>query len=153
MEAGHDVHEDFASPALAHGPDPQPYSRYTSSMLMPAVAILALAAAIAQANTAPPELPVLKARLGGCSADFIVKSADGTPVYLALVHVQVRYGTMGIKRMDLEVGTNSEGTARIEGLPDKARPMTYDVQKDDKKAVVNQDVAKSCQAKLEVTLK
>jgi hypothetical protein len=31
--------------------------------------------------------------------------------------------------------------------------MTYDVQKDDKKAVVDQDVAKTCQAKLEVTLK
>ena len=126
---------------------------YTSAMLMPAAAVLALAAAIAQANTAPPELPVLKARLGGCSADFLVKSADGTPVYLALVHVRVRYGAMGIKRMDLEVGTNSDGKARIEGLPDKARPMTYDVQKDDKKAVVDQDVAKTCQAKLEVTLK
>ena len=135
-----------------HGPILTVFS-YTPSMLMPAAAILALAAAIAQANTAPPELPVLKARLGGCSADFIVKSADGTPVYLALVHVRVRYGAMGIKRMDLEVGTNSDGKARIEGLPDKARPMTYDVQKDDKKAVVDQDVAKTCQAKLEVTLK
>ncbi len=122
-------------------------------MLTPAAVILALATAIAQASTAPPEVPVLKARLGGCSADFIVKSADGTPVYLALVHVRVRYGAMGIKRMDLEVGTNSDGKARIEGLPDKARPMTYDVQKDDKKAVVDQDVVKTCQAKLEVTLK
>jgi len=122
-------------------------------MPIPAVAILAFAAAIAQAPPAPPELPVLKARLGDCSADFVVKSADGAPVYLALIHVRVRYGAMGIKRMDLEVGTNSEGKARIEGLPDKARPMTYDVQKDEKKAVVDQDVAKTCQAKFDVTLK
>ena len=115
--------------------------------------MLTFAVAMAQATTAPPELPVLKARLGNCSADFIVKSADGAPVYLALVHVRVRYGAMGIKRMDLEVGTNSEGKARIEGLPDKARPMTYDVQKDDAKAVVDQDVAKTCQGKFDVTLK
>lgn len=102
---------------------------------------------------ASPDLPALDARLGACSADFLVKTAEGTPVYLALVHVNVRYGTMGIKRMDLEVGTNSEGKARIKGLPDKARPMTYDVQKDGKKATVNQDVSKTCEAKLEVVLK
>ena len=113
--------------------------------------ILALHAAV-QAAT-PPELPVLNARLGGCSADFTVQNADGAPIYLALIHVRVRYGTMGIKRMDLEVGTNSEGKARIAGLPDKARPMTYDIQKDDKKTEVDQDVAKVCQAKLDVTLK
>ena len=122
-------------------------------MVMPTAAILALAGAIAQANAAPPELPVLKARLGTCSADFIVKNADGAPVYLALIHVRVRYGAMSVKRMDLEIGTNSEGKARIEGLPNKARLMTYDVQKDDKKAVVDQDVAKTCEAKLDVTLK
>lgn len=114
--------------------------------------LVALAVPAPQAPSAP-ELPVLNARLGGCSADFTVKDAEGTPVYLALVHVRVRYGAMGIKRIDLEVGTNSEGRARITGLPDKARPMTYDVTKDDKKTTVDQDVAKTCEATLEVTLK
>jgi hypothetical protein len=144
-------------------------------MLFPAL-VLSLAAAIAQNSGAPPqspqnppapatqtpstaapsaspELPVLNARLGACAADFLVKDADGKPVYLALIHVNVRYGTMNLKRMDLEVGTNSEGKAKISGLPDKAKPMTYDITKEDKKTVVDQDVAKSCQAKLEVTLK
>jgi hypothetical protein len=55
--------------------------------------------------------------------------------------------------MDLEVGTNSDGKARIKGLPDKAKPMTYDVEKDDKKTTVDQDVAKACEGKFEVTLK
>ena len=103
-------------------------------------ALVLLASAVLQAPTAP-ELPTLDARLGGCSADFVVKDASGAPVYLALVHVQVRYGVMSVKRMDLEVSTNSEGKARIKGLPDKAKPMTYDVQKDDRKAVVDQDEA------------
>ena len=115
-------------------------------------ALLISAAAALQAPTAP-ELPVLDARLGSCSADFLVKDAKGAPVPLATVRVRVRYGVMSVKRMDLEVGTNSEGKAQIKGLPEKAKPMTYDVQKDDKKAVVDQNVEKTCQAKLEVTLK
>jgi hypothetical protein len=123
-----------------------------------AVLTLVTAAALAQAGTPPqspatPELPVLDAKLGGCSADFTVKGEDGKPVYLALINVRVRYGTLGIRRMDLEVGTNSEGKARIKGLPDKARLMTYAITKDDKKTEVDQDVEKTCAAKLDVTLK
>jgi hypothetical protein len=118
---------------------------------------LALTAAFAQTPTspssAPPDVPVLNARLGGCAAEFTVKNAEGMPVYLALIHVNVRYGTMNLKRMDLEVGTNSEGKARIKGLPDKAKLMTYDIQKDDKKTTVDQDVAKACEGKFEVTIK
>lgn len=114
--------------------------------------ILALAVPVPQTATVP-EVPVLNARLGSCSADFTVTDAEGAPVYLALIHVRVRYGTMGIKRMDLEVGTNSEGRAKITGLPDKARPMTYDVTKDDRKTTVDQDVAKTCEATLEVVIK
>jgi len=101
----------------------------------------------------PPEIPALDAHLGACSADFTIKDADGKPLYLALVHVKVRYGALGVKRMDLEVGTNSEGKARIKGLPDKAKPMTYDITKEDKKTTVDQDVEKTCNAKLEATLK
>jgi hypothetical protein len=117
--------------------------------------VLALTAAFAQAPApgTPPEVPVLNARLGGCSADFLVKNSEGAPIYLAIIHVNVRYGPLNVKRMDLEVGTNSDGKARIKGLPDKAKPMTYDVQKDDKKTTIDQDVAKTCEGKFEVTLK
>ena len=100
-----------------------------------------------------PELAVLKAGLGPCSADFSVKDADGMPVYGASVHVKVRYGVFGVKRADLEVGTNSSGDARIEGLPDKARPLVYDVQKAGKKATAEQNVATTCNAKYALTLK
>ena len=81
-----------------------------------------------------------------------MKDASGAPVYLALVHVRVRYGAMNVKRMDLEVGTNSDGRARITGLPNKAKPMTYDVTKGDKKATADQDVAKTCDATVQVVL-
>src|SRR4051812_24021222 len=100
------------------------------------ISVLALTSLLSQqpAEPAKPEVTVLKAGLGACSSDFIVKDADAKPVYAASVHVRIRYGAFGVKRADLEVGTNSNGEARIEGLPDKARPMTYEVQKDGKKA-------------------
>ena len=115
--------------------------------------LLTVALAFTQAAAQDPELPVLDAKLGVCSADFTVKDATGAPVYLALVHVQVRYGPLNVKRMDLEVGTNVAGKARIKGLPDKARAMTYDIQKDDRKTTVDQNVEKICAAKFDVTLK
>ena len=45
---------------------------------------LALFTMAQQPTDAPkPEIAVLKAGLGGCSADFTVKDADGAPVYAA----------------------------------------------------------------------
>ena len=82
-----------------------------------------------------------------------VKDGAGAPVYLATIHVRVRYGPLNVKRMDLEVGTNSEGKARIEGLPDKARPLAYEIQKDMKKATTEQNVAQTCQGAFTITLK
>ena len=78
---------------------------------------------------------MIDARLGSCAADFTVTDASGAPVYAATVHVRIRYGFMSVKRMDLEVGTNSDGKARVEGLPEKAKPLVYDVTKDNLKAI------------------
>jgi hypothetical protein len=55
--------------------------------------------------------------------------------------------------MDVEVSTNDEGKARIEGLPTKARPIVYDIEKAGVKAIVQQNVATACLASLQVTLK
>src|SRR5437773_3499587 len=115
--------------------------------------LVAAAVAILLAQK-PPDVTLMKAGLGGsCSADFTVKAADGKPVYAAMVHVKVRYGFAGVKRADLEVGTSSEGKARIEGLPDKARPMTWEIRKDEKKVEVTQDVSDMCHATFDVVLK
>src|SRR5688500_2866116 len=116
-------------------------------------AATALAATLALQSPADPQLAVISARLGDCSADFTVRDPDGKPVYAAVIHVRIRYGFMSLKRMDLEVGTNSAGQARVEGLPAKAKPLTYDISHADKKATVEQDLATTCRAKLEVSLK
>lgn len=114
-------------------------------MLIPTIALAVVALSQQPAEPPKQELPVLKAGLGSCSADFTVTDAGDKPVYLAVVHVKIRYGAMGMKRMDLEVSTNADGKARVEGLPAKARPLVYDIQKDNKKVIAQQNVAKECQ--------
>jgi len=104
-------------------------------------------------SAATPDLAVISARLGNCSADFTVTDAGGAPVYAATVHVRIRYGFMSFKRMDLEVGTGSDGKARVEGLPEKAKPLVYDVTKDSRKATVDQDLATTCRGTYSVALK
>jgi hypothetical protein len=99
------------------------------------------------------ELAVISARLGNCSADFTVTDAGGAPVYAATVHVRIRYGFMSLKRMDLEVGTGSDGKARVEGLPEKAKPLVYDITKDGRKATIDQDLATMCRGTYQVSLK
>ena len=121
-------------------------------MLIPAIG-LAMLGALAQAAATTPDPGALDARLGPCTAEFTVKDASGAPVYGATVHVRVQYGPLNVKRMDLEIGTDSDGKARIKGLPEKAKPLAYDIQKGDKKATASQDLAKSCQGKHEITFK
>src|SRR6476660_3684220 len=100
-----------------------------------------------------PEVPALKAGLGTCAADFVVKDGDGKPVYQAMIHAKISYGALSVKRMDVEVSTNHEGKARIEGLPSKAKPIVYDIEKNDTKGTAQQDVTTGCLAALQVTLK
>lgn len=106
-----------------------------------------------QAPAKPADLSVIEARLGPCSADFTVTDADGKPVYAATIHVRIRYGFMSLKRMDLEVGTNSDGKARIDTLPASSRRLVYEVAKDDRKASVEQNVATTCRGTYNVPLK
>lgn len=116
--------------------------------------ILALTMAGMQAGEATkPDLATISARLGMCTADFTVTDADGQPVYAATVHVRIRYGFLSLKRMDLEVGTNSDGKARVEGLPLGGRRLTYDITKDPRKTTVEQDLTTNCHATYSVALK
>jgi len=109
---------------------------------------------LAQQPDRPADVTLMKAALGGsCSADFTVKDAAGKPLIGATVHVKLRYGFAGVKRADLEIESSPYGKVRIEGLPDKAKPMTYEIRKDELKAEVTQDVATTCHAMFDVTLK
>ena len=123
---------------------------YATGMVL--IAALALALTAAQSSSSQ-EVPVLNANLGNCSAEFIVRGTDARPVYNATIHVRVRYGFMSLKRSDLEIGTNADGKARIEGLPARAKPLAYDIRKGTAAGAAMQDVEAMCNASFEVALK
>jgi hypothetical protein len=87
--------------------------------------IFLAAGAVAQETAV---VPVVDGHLGSCSADFTVVDMKGSPIYNAKIDVSLRYGFMGLRRMSLEVGTNSDGKARVAGLPDKSKnPFRFEI--------------------------
>jgi hypothetical protein len=75
-------------------------------------------------------VPTVNAALGPCSVDFTVSQSLNQPLYNAQISVSIAYGFMGMKKMDLQIGTNSEGKARFEGLPEKVHnpPLIFEVK-------------------------
>ena len=98
--------------------------------------------------------PVLKADAGTCTAEFVVRDASGRGVYDAKITLQVQYGFMGFRKLELNVGTNHEGKARIEGLPEKTRkPADFKISQGGREKTVAYDLVGHCHAQHEVTLK
>ncbi len=87
--------------------------------------------------------------IGPCSVELTLTTADGKPVYGATVRVHISYGFMGIKRLDLEAGTNSDGKVKFIGIPAKVHnpPLEFHATKDDLTGVANDDPQQECQAK------
>ena len=104
-------------------------------------------------NAGGAEIPVLRAGLGPCLANFTVTDGDGMPVYAASIRVKVRYGMMSLKRMELEVSTDTSGRAIVQGLPKKARTLGFSIQKGNRSATAEQSVKDACDATHKVTLK
>src|SRR5437879_13089242 len=81
------------------------------------------------AGNTSPEVPVVDGGIGPCRADFTVKDEAGKPLYDAKIKVTLRYGIFNKRKMDLEIGTNSDGKARIIGLPDSPRkPLEFQIK-------------------------
>jgi len=102
----------------------------------------------------PADVPTVSGGMGPCTADFTVLDAASKPVYDARIHVKLKYGFMSKRDTDLEVGTNSDGKARFEGLPDKVKkpPVEFTIQKGDQSKSVTNDPAAECHPYFTVTL-
>jgi hypothetical protein len=99
------------------------------------------------------EVPVLKAGAGSCSADFVVTDSSGKGVYDAKISVQMQYGFMGLHKLDLTAGTNFDGKARIEGLPEKTkRAADFKISHGNQSKLVPYEPLDSCQAQHQVIL-
>ena len=105
-------------------------------------------------RTAPVEVSTVNADLGPCTADFAVTDGARKPLYDAKVSVTVRYGFLGLRKLDLEVGTNGEGKARVAGLPSKVRkhPLGFVISYGDRVKSIEHYPAVNCNARYEVVL-
>ena len=128
-----------------------------STFLLCAGVFLGLAAWVSSSPTpAEVQVPVIKADVGTCTADFTVKDNENKPIYDAKIRVSIRYGFMGQKKTDLEIGTNSDGKARFEGLPDPRKkprgPFEYQIRSGELTKTVVQDPLVQCDAKFDVVM-
>lgn len=107
------------------------------------------------ARQSPNEtIPVIQGGAGSCSIELTVRGADGKPVYAATVNVHIKYGFGGVRRLDLEAGTNSAGKVKFAGLPARVQrpPLEFHATKDEFSGIAAFDPSTECQAKHDITL-
>jgi hypothetical protein len=106
------------------------------------------------ASQQPVPVPQVNANLGPCTVDFTVSQGSNQPLFNAEISVKISYGFMGMKKMDLKVGTNSEGKARFVGLPEKVHnpPLSFVVSSKGLSKTVNYWPSVKCQARYAVVM-
>src|ERR1039457_3065284 len=97
-------------------------------------------------------VPIIQGGAGPCSIELTVLGADGKPVYAATVRIHVKYGFGGMRRLDLEAGTNSDGKVKFAGLPARVQrpPLEFRASKEMFEGVASFDPSTECQAKREI---
>jgi hypothetical protein len=104
--------------------------------------------------TPAQEVPVIDGAVGPCSLELTVTDGYAKPVYDATVKVHMAYGFGGIRKLDLEAGTNSDGKVKFKGLPAKVHnpPLEFHATKDQLSGLASYNPATECQAKHDVVL-
>lgn len=94
-----------------------------------------------------PVVPVISADLGSCSVQFTVQDGSGKPVPGATVRVRIAYGFMAVRKLDLEISTNSAGKVRFEAMPGNLKKaLFFRATKDKLTGTAFYDAAKNCTA-------
>jgi hypothetical protein len=125
-----------------------------NKMLRVLSSLLVGAPLLSVAQSPNEQVPVIQGGAGPCSMELTVQSADGKPVYAATVKVHIKYGFGGMRRLDLEAGTNPDGKVKFTGLPDRVQrpPLEFRASKDEFRGVATFDPTAECQAKREIAL-
>ena len=99
------------------------------------------------------DVPVVNGGAGACTADFTVSDLSGKAIYDAKIRIQIKYGFMGLHKLDATVGTNYEGKARIEGLPEQIKGTSeFKVTHADQSKSLPYDPRADCHPRHDVTL-
>jgi len=125
----------------------------TARRWLPTLAASLICAGLSLAPAHAADVPVIKGELGPCSADFTVTDSASKPLYDAKIHIRVRHGFMNKRKIDLEIGTNSDGKARVEGLPSKVKtPLEFQIRHAQRVQSLTHDPAAGCHANITVVL-
>jgi len=83
-----------------------------------------------------------------------VKDSAGKPIFNAKVSLTIKYGFMSKRKTQVEVGTNSDGKARVTGLPNlPKKPLEFSIKSGTVETTVTDDPSDKCNATFDVTLK
>jgi len=125
-----------------------------SKMLRVLCSILVAAPLLSVAQSPSEQVPIIQGGAGPCSLELTVRGADSKPVYAATVKVHIKYGFGGMRKLDLEAGTNSDGKVKFAGLPTRVQrpPLEFHASKDEFEGVAAFDPSTECQAKHDITL-
>jgi hypothetical protein len=130
-----------------------PLPKHRALLLLLTLASVLAAIEAGRGADAQP-VPVVDGAVGPCSADFTVTDTAGAPVYSARIKVHIAYGFMYARKLDLEVGTNSDGKARFTGLPDRVkRGLFFEASEGDRAAEAFDDPANTCKAQFTAVLR
>ena len=111
-------------------------------------------AALGQQDVSAKQVPVVDGAEGPCSVEFTVMDDRGKPVYGATIDVHFAYGFMGVRKLDLQVGTNADGKARFSGIPAKVKDgtMFFRASKENLSGTTFYDPSKTCTARKGINL-
>jgi hypothetical protein len=130
-------------------------------MMVICIVVAASAATFAQAGAdqstsskSAEKVPVMDGGAGPCSLELTVLGPDSKPVYAATVKVHLSYGFAGMRRLDLQAGTNSDGKVKFTGLPAKVKhpPAEFDASKEELSGVATYDPETECEARHDINL-
>jgi len=100
-----------------------------------------------------PQPGEISAELGSCSAVITVVGPDAKPIYAAKITARIQYGPLGIKKLDLEAYTGSDGQVKLNSLPNTLKkPVFIHIDKDGKADVEEFKPSENCHATYNVKL-
>lgn len=106
---------------------------------------IAIASAQSNSPTQPQPVPAVDGGLGACSVEFTTMDGHGNVIGGATLRLHLAYGFAGVRRLDLEVTTNTDGKARFTGLPDNLKKgLFFRGFKDDREGTAFYEPKKNC---------
>src|SRR5262245_59006893 len=107
----------------------------------------------AQPQQPPPpqqsdDVPAIDVKVGHLWVELTLTDANTKPVYAATVKVHIAYGFAGVRKLDLEAGTNAQGKILFKGLPLRVHnpPVEFHASKGELTGTATYNPATECQA-------